>query len=977
MKRPIGLVLALLLGAVPMLWAQASTGTIYGSVADASGAVLPGALVTLSGANTGGRTTTSGTQGDFRFLNLDPGTYKLAVSMKGFGTVNREVVVTTGQNVNLSFALKVAGQSEEVTVTAETPVVDTKRVGTATTLTKEELAQVPQSRDPWAVLKTVPGVLVDRVNVAGNESGQQSGFSSKGSLQSDTQWNLDGVVITDVNSNGASSSYYDFDAFEEINVTTGGGDLKVQTGGIGINFVTKRGTNAFHGSARGFLANHKLQSTNLPGELDGKISAIPGPGLSDNANHTEQIFDWGAEISGPLVKDRLWFWGAYGKNDIRIQRLNQLRDKTLLKNWNAKLNWQASKNDMVSALWFNGAKVKLGRDPGVVGNPSQSFLWNQGNFYPEEGCGISCGLHGLWKLEWNHTFGPNFYLNAKYAYYGWGYGFAPIGGADQSGGADFDADRAYGSYITNTYRKPWQNVYLDGNYFKSGMGGNHEFKFGFSYRKMPSRTTTTYSGNQVFGQKQNATESFALVERQRNVRFTEKVASGYIGDTLTKGRFALNLGARYDHQYAFNESSTATANPLFPDLLPALQYDASSTPTITWNDISPRVSATLALDESRKTVARVSYARYAGQLFPNDVTTINPVGGYYTYLAYKWVDRNNDHLVTKDEILLSDGIQYYNNVDPAHPTSAVSPNKIASDYHSSKDNEVVVGIDRELGGNVAIGAAYTWRKVTDIPGWSARIGMTQANYTALPAVSANGYTAIAYAPNTALVAASNSGRILENRPDYSTGYSGIELTLNKRLSNKWFGRAALSYMDWHENILGPGAAQNPTRTDTTGSQSGATQTARAGPLVNGGQIAPKSGGSGKGDIFYNSRWQAVVNGLYQLPGNFEIGTSIFARQGYVYPVYLRISAGNDGAQRVLATPNIDDKRYDTVWTADFRLANKVKLGRSSADITLDLFNAFNNNMILGRNRQANASAFGTPTDVLSPRILRLGLRLNF
>jgi hypothetical protein len=85
--------------------------------------------------------------------------------MSGFATVNREVVVTTGQNVNLSFPLKVSTRAEEVTVTAETPVVDTKRVGTATTLTKEELAQVPQSRDPWAVLKTVPGVLVDRANV--------------------------------------------------------------------------------------------------------------------------------------------------------------------------------------------------------------------------------------------------------------------------------------------------------------------------------------------------------------------------------------------------------------------------------------------------------------------------------------------------------------------------------------------------------------------------------------------------------------------------------------------------------------------------------------------------------------------------------------------------------------------------------------------------------------------------------------------
>src|SRR5262245_23913858 len=196
MRRHVAVVLVLLFGAAPMLLAQASTGNIYGSVLDASGAVLPGANVALKGVTIGGRTTTSDKQGDFRFLNLDPGMYKLTVTMTGFATVIRDVIVTTGQNVNLSFPMKVAGTAEEITVSAETPVVDTKRVGTATTLTQEELAQVPQSRDPWAVLKTVPGVLVDRVNVAGNESGQQSGFVSKGSLPSDTQWNLDGVVLT-------------------------------------------------------------------------------------------------------------------------------------------------------------------------------------------------------------------------------------------------------------------------------------------------------------------------------------------------------------------------------------------------------------------------------------------------------------------------------------------------------------------------------------------------------------------------------------------------------------------------------------------------------------------------------------------------------------------------------------------------------------------------------------------------------------
>src|SRR5262249_8402431 len=178
MRRAIAVALGALLLAAGA-WAQFATGNVYGTVTDESGAVLPGATVTLTGATTGGRSTTTGSGGDFRFLNLDPGSYKLAVTLTGFTTVNREVVVNTGQNVNLSLRLKVATVEETVTVTAQTPVVDTKRVGTSTTLTKDELNQVPNSRDPWAVLRTVPGVIVDRVNIAGNESGQQSSFAAK------------------------------------------------------------------------------------------------------------------------------------------------------------------------------------------------------------------------------------------------------------------------------------------------------------------------------------------------------------------------------------------------------------------------------------------------------------------------------------------------------------------------------------------------------------------------------------------------------------------------------------------------------------------------------------------------------------------------------------------------------------------------------------------------------------------------------
>ncbi len=110
--------LALAAALAPGAHAQLASGNVYGSVADASGAVLPGASITLTGAQVANRSTVSGAGGDFRFLSLDPGTYKLAVSLTGFSTVQREIVVNTGANVNLSFSLKVASVEETLTVQA-------------------------------------------------------------------------------------------------------------------------------------------------------------------------------------------------------------------------------------------------------------------------------------------------------------------------------------------------------------------------------------------------------------------------------------------------------------------------------------------------------------------------------------------------------------------------------------------------------------------------------------------------------------------------------------------------------------------------------------------------------------------------------------------------------------------------------------------------------------------------------------------
>src|SRR4029079_15156842 len=324
-KRVLSVILLMLVGALaPSVSAQIAGGNIYGTVTDQSGGVLPGVDVTLTSVSIGGqpRTTVTDSQGQVRFLNLDAGTYKVSTNLSGFNKMERDVIVTTGVNATMTFPMGVKSVAETVTVTAETPVVDVKKMGTLTTLTAAELQSTPQSKDPWAVLKSVPGVIVDRVNVGGNESGQQSSFTGKGTTLSDTMWNLDGVVITDVTSGGASSSYYDFNAFEEVNVSTGGNDLRQQTGGIGINFVTRRGTNKFKGNVYVADSNDSIESTNLPSELakDSRL-ALPGGGFAEKANHTDRILNRGFDIGGPIVKGKAWFWVSWGKQNIDIVKL--------------------------------------------------------------------------------------------------------------------------------------------------------------------------------------------------------------------------------------------------------------------------------------------------------------------------------------------------------------------------------------------------------------------------------------------------------------------------------------------------------------------------------------------------------------------------------------------------------------------------------------------------------------------------------
>ena len=200
--------------------AQQFTGRLDFTIVDDTGGVLPGALIEIEGPYSG--FGVSNEVGQVSLINLTVGTYSVRVSLDGF-TPNEipEVVVETGASVPLRITLNVGGVTETVQVTVEVPVIDTKKQTAGALISYDELQLIPTARDPWVVLQTIPGVVVDRVNVGGSESGQQSTYRAKGADDKDNTWYLDGIPIGDMAAAGSSSFYYDHDIFEEMNIVTG------------------------------------------------------------------------------------------------------------------------------------------------------------------------------------------------------------------------------------------------------------------------------------------------------------------------------------------------------------------------------------------------------------------------------------------------------------------------------------------------------------------------------------------------------------------------------------------------------------------------------------------------------------------------------------------------------------------------------------------------------------------------------------
>ncbi len=957
MRKAIALVAFLALVAIPLL-GQARTGNIYGTVVDAStGQPLPGVSVTITGEKIAPITIVTTAEGHFRFLSLPPGTYNLKTILQGFKTLERKgIKILVGANVSITLKMEQGTLNEEVTVVAAAPVIDTKKATVSSNVTKEALQELPTSRDPWAILDLTPGVMTDRVNVGGSESGQQPYFFTRGGTAWDAQWNIDGLTVTDPASL-SSPVYYDYDAFEEMNISTAANDVTAVTGGVVINFVTKRGGNKFSGSGRFFYNSDSLEDTNIKG-----VDLI-NPDYK--GNRLKHFYDYGADIGGPIVKDKLWFWAAYGTQDIHNTDITgEKPDNTLLRQVNAKMNAQFGHHRL--EFYFNYAdKIKEGRGAGA--------------FRPYETTFKQTGPTSIYKFQDDFTVGQNFFGSLKLGYVNGGFKLEPYGGRNtysiwDYGGWFGPAGMWHQTYYWyETDRNQYQATFV-GNYFIEGLiGATHEVKFGAEYRYTPITSMSNYgNGMAVFTYPSSwwwtsyPTGSVWLV-RTSTGDIGKYRASAYIQDSITAGKLTLNLGLRYDRQWLKKLEATVPSNPytekaykegLAPiNYLPEAKQKAEKLP-FTWNMLSPRVSLIYDLSGNGKTVAKASFALYGSQLGVGPAFDLSSTP--WREVDFFWYDYNKNGKPEINEIDWAYGPIWWN-FDISNPNEVV--NKIGSKYGVPKTLEFTAGLQHELITNLAVGLNLYYRRIYD------------SNWGDYPEINHDDWYIAGHIPDKyggyAYWACSKpkpGGYVLTRVPDWWQDYKGVELIINKRLSNKWMLNSSITLQDWNQHYGSPAAYHDPTNHEPT-------------DLLNNRPMAIQSRGSGLGNVYANSRWMFKLSGLYQLPYKFNVSATMIAREGYIAPVYYtayRPSNGWGNSVGVYIKP-FGEERLPNLFILNARIEKVVPVSRyGNIYLSIEGFNLTNSNTILAEDFNASHEAtFRKVTQIVNPRIFRLGLRFIF
>ncbi len=564
-------------GAAPSL-AQGGRAELNGVVLDQGKAVLPGATVTVTNEATGAqRVVVTGVDGRFVVPTLLPGTYTVQVELSGFQTQTRTgLVLGVGQEVTIELTLPLAGVTEEVTVSAETPVVETTASRVGTNITNREIDELPsQGRSQLSLMQLVPGLTPSLVS--GTFEGGQ--YNANGRDTGSNLFLIDGVYDNDDRLGGSQGTQarVTLDSMAEFQVLThqytaeyGG------SSGVVVNAVTRSGSNRPAGRAFFYFQDDRLDATDYFLKQRGE----------KNPDYGTKIF--GGNLGGPIVWNKLfWFFNVERDLDNEAQNLNfppeaapvavSYSDTTDIRAVNTflRLDYQMTNAHALSFRWVREAAL-------TVGENLESNLSTPDNVFIENDSGDQ-----IFNVNWTTVIGHNAtnefkvthvrenLLQGNSQYFDEDYDFVELDGRDQFdiGSQNSHPDWTGGPRASHGSARIRTYVVDDAfTYIRSGWGGDHTFKAGWSYSRNLARP-------QIVGANDNGTFSF----QRSNLPFdpanpftyptrfqirlgqiyynlTDWRTNAYLQDKWqVSRRLTLNLGLRYDYQHMTPQTKDALA----------------------------------------------------------------------------------------------------------------------------------------------------------------------------------------------------------------------------------------------------------------------------------------------------------------------------------------------------------------------------------------------------------------------------------
>src|SRR3954471_1407976 len=345
-----------------------SSGTIDGTVKDESNAVLPGVAITVTSPalQVGQLVQVSDAAGQYRFIDLPAGTYRLKAELSGFSAAIREDLRrTVGFNARVDLTLKLGAVEEAVTVSGLSPVVDVSTTTASVAFTQEVLDSIPRGRDLQSVFAMAPGVTQAVADVGGSPMAQRQNLSSYGVL-SQPKLQVEGMNIT-MGADQNTAIYFNDSTLEEVQIRTSGNDAEVSVPGISMVAIMKSGGNTFHGTYQASGESPRFQADNLN-------DALRAQGLTATSP-LKNFYDLAADLGGRIIRDKFWFYAAYGRqakneglvgfasgpgSDGKYLTADDplANVETSLSQISAKFSYQLTKNNRLVYAWQRGTKAQ-------------------------------------------------------------------------------------------------------------------------------------------------------------------------------------------------------------------------------------------------------------------------------------------------------------------------------------------------------------------------------------------------------------------------------------------------------------------------------------------------------------------------------------------------------------------------------------------------------------------------------------------